>query len=454
MRTRNKGRYYVKKPKGRQVLGLALPLVLQQLCLQMQIWIDRAMLGRVNVEFFSAIGNTTAPYLMVSSAITAICGGTAIITAQSIGARDLKRAQRTAAASFLGSSIMSGAVFLLFMLCAGGLFRLMGLQSPILEYSTVYIRVLAFSLLILGPASTATAVLQGIGLTKIIMLAGLVGNLLNIALDWILIFGRLGLPAMGIKGAALATVIANFLSGTLTIIFLLRSPKVPFRIGFSEPLSEQLRRYNRVLELGIPSGLEFFLWNIGNVILVSFLNRLDMMSAGIYTLVFSVETVPMLIYMGFANAGLTLVGQQTGAKEPKQARSTGLLCLAFSLLVCLAVAAVFRIIPRGILALFTDEISVVEMAVPYLVFVTWILFPKAVNNVIGLCIRGTGDTKWMLYTQIFGTLFMIVAGYYMILHTELGLMGVFVTFLLDESIRAAANLLRFFTIERRIPHHI
>ncbi|MBQ4651137.1 MAG: hypothetical protein IJB78_00310, partial [Oscillospiraceae bacterium] len=104
----------MNKTKGRQVLGLALPLILQQLCLQMQIWIDRAMLGRVNVDFFSAIGNTTAPYLMVSAAITAICGGTAIITAQSIGAKDMNRAQRIAAASFLGSSIMSGAVFLLF----------------------------------------------------------------------------------------------------------------------------------------------------------------------------------------------------------------------------------------------------------------------------------------------------------------------------------------------------
>lgn len=76
-------------------------------------------------------------------------------------------------------------------------------------------------------------------------------------------------------------------------------------------------------------------------------------------------------------------------------------------------------------------------------FVSWILFPKAVNNVIGLCIRGMGDTRWMLYTQIFGTLFMITAGYILILHAGFGLIGIFITLLADEATRGIVNLLRF-----------
>ena len=66
-----------------------------------------------------------------------------------------------------------------------------------------------------------------------------------------------------------------------------------------------------------------------------------------------------------------------------------------------------------------------------------------INNVIGLCIRGMGDTKWMLYTQIFGTVFMILCGYCLILRSPLGLSGIFVTLLFDESIRCILNLFRF-----------
>lgn len=429
--------------KVRQIFQLALPLILQQLCLQMQIWIDRAMLGHLNGAFFAAIGNAGAPYHMVVSTISAICGGTAILVAHGMGAKDPDRVRKIAGASFLGSSILSGGIFVIFFCCAESLFRLMGVQSPVLEHSTAYIRILSLSLLILGPSATATAILQGVGLTKVIMAAGIAGNLLNILLDWVLIFGKLGFPALGIRGAALATVIANFLSAGLTIRYVLSSPGMPFRLNLKRSLSGQLRSYRRVLQLGIPSGLEYALWNVGNLILISFLNRVDMMAAGIYTLVFSIETVPLLIYMGFANAGLTLVGQQTGANDPRQARRTGLLCLFCSLAVCAAVAVVFQIFPRQLLEIFTDDREILADSVPYLVFVSWILFPKAVNNVIGLCIRGLGDTRWMLLTQIFGTCFMIFGGYWLILGLGLGLKGIFLTLLLDELLRGIANLIRF-----------
>ena len=147
--------------------------------------------------------------------------------------------------------------------------------------------------------------------------------------------------------------------------------------------------------------------------------------------------------MGFANAGLTLVGQQTGANDPRQARRTGLLCLFCSLAVCAAVAVVFHIVPRQLLEIFTDDREILAVSVPYLVFVSWILFPKAVNNVIGLCIRGLGDTRWMLLTQIFGTCFMIFGGYWLILGLGLGLKGILLTLLLDELLRGIANLIRF-----------
>lgn len=426
-----------------QVLRLALPLILQQLCLQLQVWIDRAMLGHMNAAFFSAIGNTLVPYQMVVSTILAICGGTAILVAQGSGAKDETTIRSAAESSFLGSTLLAALSFVCFFLCSDGLFRIMGVHGEVLEYSTGYLRILSLSLLFLGFSGTANAVLQGLGYTRIIMITGILGNVINIVLDWLLIFGKLGFPSLGIQGAAAATVIANALSSLLVVGFVLTSPRMPVKLKPFRSFRQQLRHYRRVLALGIPSGLEYLLWNAANLVLVSFLNRLDMLSAGIYTLVFSIESIPLLFYMGFANAGLTLVGQGTGARDPRQARNAGLMCLGFSLAVCAAVALLFHSFPRQLLALFTDDTGILTISVPYLQFVSWILFPKAVNNVIGLCIRGMGDTRWMLYTQIFGSIFMITAGYLLILHTGMGLTGIFVTLLADEALRGMANLIRF-----------
>lgn len=435
--------------KGKRILQLALPLIFQQLCLQLQVWIDRAMLGHINVDYFSAIGNTTVPYHMITSAITALCGGATILIAQKIGAKDIRGAQEVAESSFLGSTIICTAVYFAFFIGSEQLFRLMGVQSPILEYCVEYFRILSLSLLILGPSATASSILQGVGFTKVIMMAGITGNLLNILLDWILIFGKFGFPEMGIRGAALATVLADAVAATLTILYVSNSSRMAFRVRFRNMISGNLRCYKRVLEVGIPSGLELGIWNVGMVVLVSFLNRLDIISAGIYTLVFSVETIPRLVYMGFANAGLTLVGQETGARSLRQVRQTGMMCLVFSFVVCLAVVAVFLSIPEKLLGFFTDDAEMLRVSVPYLTLVSYYLFPKTINSVIGRCIRAMGDTRWMLYTQLFGIVFMIACGYYLILCTSFGLSGIFITLLLDEAIRGVVNLLHFFSICRK-----
>ena len=426
-----------------RIFRIALPLILQQLCLQLQIWIDRAMLGHMDALYFSAVGNALVPYQAASSMIVAVCGGTAILTAQKLGSGDREGLRQAAECSFLGNSLISAAAFLFFFLCSGWLFGLMGVQSPVFELSLSYIRILSFSLLILGPVSTGTAVLQGLGLTKMIMLSGLAGNILNIVLDWILIYGRLGFPQLGIKGAALATVLANLAAAPMLLLYTFKSPKLPVRIRISAVKLSSLRQYKSVFRLGAPSGMEFALWNMGNVILVSYLNRLDIMAAGIYTLVFSIETFPLLIYSGFANAALTLVGQKTGEGCPLQARRAGFMCLGWSLMVCLGAAVLFRGFPGAILSLFTDDASMIGLSTPFMAFVAWILFPKAFNAVIGPCIRGTGDTRWMLYTQIFGSLFMVGAGYLLVFGFNMGLWGIFITLLADEAIRGVVNTLRF-----------
>lgn len=426
-----------------KIIKIALPLILQQLCLQLQIWIDRAMLGHVNAEFFSAVGNSLVPYQAVSSMIVAVCGGTTILAAQHYGARDMDGVERVSECSFIGNSLLSFAAFLLFFFGSGLIFSLMNVQQPILGYSLDYIRILSFSLLVLGPSSTASAILQALGRTGLIMAAGIFSNILNIFLDWLLIFGNWGLPALGISGAALATVIANFAAAPLLLLVVFLSRSIPVRFSSALFSLSELRAYRQVLRMGAPSGLEFALWNIGNIIVVSFLNRIDIMAAGIYTLIASIEMFPVLIHSGFANAGLTLVGQKAGAGNMPQARAAGFTALFYALLVCVAVAAVFWLWPEAILRIFTDDVGLVETAVPYLLFVPWVMFPKAINCVIGLCIRGLGDTRWMLCTQVFGTVFMVSCAYLLIFTADLGLFGIFVTLLADEAIRGGLNFVHF-----------
>jgi len=427
----------------KKIFAIAIPLILQQLSLQLQVWVDRAMLGHVDSQYFSAVGNVLVPYYAVTAIITAICTGTTILIAQNIGAKNISHSTHYAECSFIGNSIFPLLAFFFFFFASGSLFKLMGVQSPILEYSTSYIKILAFTLLILGPVTTSASVMQGIGITKIIMLSGLISNALNIVLDWVLIFGKCGFPQMNIEGAALASTISNFATAPIMIGYVFLSKNILFKLEIRKIFNFHWNLYKNVLKLGIPTGLEFMLWNAGTLIIISFLNRLDIMATGIFTLIFSIETLPFFLYMGFANAALTLVGHKTGANDHRQAVAVGFRCLRFSLIICTVMAALFLLFSKGILRIFTNDLSLIGYAAPFLMFVAITVFPKSINNVIGLGIRGTGDTKWMLYSQIFGTCLVITLSYLLIFTAGLGLWGIFITLLVDETVRGIINLLRF-----------
>lgn len=401
------------------------------------------MLGHVNSQFFSAVGNVLVPYNALTSVITAICCGTTVLIAQSYGAENKYDSKIYAENSFVGNALFSIFAFVLFFFAAKPIFRLMGVDSPVLEYSVSYMKILSFTLLIFGISSTAISILQSFGLTKIIMTSGIISNLINILLDYLLIFGKTGFSEMGIDGAAYASVISNYISLPILLIYVFRSRNMPIKLSISNIFNCKWKIYKKVLKIGIPSGMEYALWNVGNLIVVSFLNHLDMMAAGIYTLILSIETLPLLLYMGIANAGLTLVGQKTGANDHKQAVQIGFRCLEFSIIICAIIAVLFWIFPDKILSIFTDDSILVKQSVSYLVFIAFVLFPKAVNNVIGLGIRGLSDTKWMLYGQIFGTILVVVLSYILIFSANLGLMGVFITLFIDETLRGILNILRF-----------
>ena len=426
-----------------KIFAIAVPLVLQQLFFQLQIYVDRAMLGHVNSEYFSVVGNATAPYYTVLAIIGAICGATTIFVSQSLGAKKISEAKGYAECSFIGNSILPFAFFILFFFFSGIIFSLMGVKSPILEYSITYLQILSFTLLIFGIESTSQSIVQGIGVTKIIMVAGIVRNLLNILFDWLLIYGKFGFPQLDIKGAAYASLIANLIAAPIIVVYAFKSKRVPFKMHLKNVLKVKWDRYKKIIRIGLPAGFESSLWNIGNIIVMSFLNLIDMMSAGIYSLIFSFEMLPNIIYMGFARSTLTLVGQKTGEKDHKLAIIIGFRCMRIALTICIVIAFLFLAFKNSLLSLFTDDVGLVNSAAQYMLIICITMFPRSINNVIGLGIQGMGDTKWMLYGQIFGTTLVVVVSYILIFVAGLGMMGLFITFFIDELIRSIINILRF-----------
>jgi len=433
---------------NRSLLRIGLPVFAGMLVSQIQQITDQAFLGNASSEYLSAVGNAGFTIWTTISFLFSLGTGTAILVSQKLGEQKKEQAEEILGSTFVYSSIFSLLIFLLWFFGNQAIFRVMGVQEPILGHAALYARICTFSVLLSGFSSASQAVYNGTGKTRPMMVTAILRALINAGLDWVLIFGHFGFPAMGIAGAAIATLTADIVGGAYSISAAF-SKKLPVRLSLAAIRKANLRNYLSVIKIGIPAGLEEFAWNAGNIVLIRILNGINPMAAGIYTMVMSITLIPALFFMSTGSAAMTLSGRKTGEGKPLEIAWIGRKAMILSWGVALVFLALFVTVPDRLARIFTEDASVISQAGTMLLICAVTLFPKAANIIYGGGIRGMGDTRWMLYSQVFGTAFVVAVAYLMIFTFGLKLAGLFVAVFIDELVRALINGVYFHAKIRR-----
>ncbi len=433
----------IEDPLGGRLLTIAAPIVVQNLVRYVQLQTDMALLGRYDPLLLAAVGNVTFPYIILVNFLLGTSAGATVMIAHALGARKINQARRFSEVSFFYNSLLSVPFFIILFLLPGSIMTWMGTSAEVNLYGSQYMRLLSFSLLFLGVEMSVTATLQGMGKTKHIMMAGILGTSVNVLLAWTLIYGKFGFPELGIRGAGLATSIANGAAALYLASTLVFSRRMLFSPTVRGIFTPKWRIHRKNVHIGFPSGLEAIMWSLGQIAIIRILNEINAISAGLYLLVVRIQSVTFFFYIGIARATLTLVGQKMGAGDHRKAVQVGLLGLRYSFVLCGVASIMFLAMPGQILGIFTSDTDIVRSASPLLPIIAVTIFPVAVNVVIGGGIRGMKDTRWMFYTQMMGTAFTVVLCAILVLRFHMGLTGVFLTALADETIRAVLNLIRF-----------
>jgi putative MATE family efflux protein len=446
------------KALRRRILAIAIPIAVSGIAAQAQMLIDTAFLGHYSTaladgtvlsgtDFLSAVGNVFFPYIVSLAFMWSLTTGTIVLVSQRIGAGKPEEAKLYAEASIKYNAVLSIALYLLWMLAAPTVFRLLGVREPILSQALDYLRWMSLEMIYLGAASSVGGMFQGLGVTRPEMWTGILRSVLNVILDWIMIFGKFGFPEMGAAGAGLATSLSGLIANAVFILIAFRMKGLPFRPSLRGVLGARFRRYLDVAKVGLPSSIEDSLWNFGNLILAGYLNALSAGAVGIYRLVTQIEGTPVFFYYGIARAVTTLVGNKTGERDITGAQRVAKLATRDVVLFCVSFVAAFLLVPKLILGVFTADAALVAQAAPYLMIVAVTMIPRSINIVSGNAVRGYGDTVWMLATQIAGLAFVISASWVLIFPLKFGMAGLFVVLFADETLRGVANTLRFYSGE-------
>ena len=444
-----KEKYTDKKHYMKGILAIAIPIMLSSLISELQMVIDRAFIGKLSLDSVSAVGNAGTPMWTTMNVIFSFTTGATIMVSQAYGAKDIDKAKKILASLFKYNNVIAILMFLFWLLCPQFAFRITRVDESIMGMAVDYAKFYSPIFILTGFGASLSCMLQVSQKTKIMVWYGLVRSLANVALDYVLIFGHFRLPAMGVKGAALATVIAELLGTVVITVYVLASKELELKPSFGQIIKSEFMPYLRTLKFGGPAAMEEFAWNLGNLYLIIMMNEISKEAAGIHSIVFGVELIAVAIVCAIGNATLTLSGYEKGKDNIRGVWDVTL----SSLILCGAIAALnlllFVLFPVPILDFFTDDMSVLALAPLYLLIVGIDLFPKSGNIIIGSGIKGYGEPTWMLLTQLFGTVFVVAASSVMVLVFHWGIVEIFVMVVMDETLRVIINYWKLCRIRKQ-----
>ena len=398
---------FKKNGDVKDVLVVALPMLLSMSFDTLMTFIDRLFLSKLGPAEMNAALGAGAVQLALTMFFTGMISYTTAMVAQRLGGKrrwDCARAFMQA----LYVSLMCVPLLYLTIPLGHFAFGMEHLPADQLQYQKTYFNILMFGGVINLVRNVAPCFFSGIGETKIVMKAAFVGMLVNVACNFVLIYGMGPIPALGVAGAAYGTLIGNVVSTVILFAkFFGKSCHRRFRtryaFAFSWPLTREL------LKKGIPSGVEMFLNMSAFQLLILMFHALGPESATASSVMFNWDMVAYVPLMGLEVASTSLVGRYVGAKDGAAAsRSTysGLkLGWGYSLLM-----GIFFIFLPGILTdIFkpdvaeasAEAIAIFESARPMSLFMlriaTFYIFVEVLLVIYAGALRGAGDTLWVMF---------------------------------------------------------
>ncbi|MFA7710553.1 MAG: MATE family efflux transporter [Candidatus Neomarinimicrobiota bacterium] len=432
----------------KQVLILAIPLILSTAAWSLQHFIDRMFLAWYSTEAIAAAMPAGLLNFTFMSLFTGTASYVSTFVAQYHGAGQHKMFGRILWQGIY-IAIIGGIFHFGLIPLADSFFRIVGHQELVREYETIYFKYLCLGAFPAIAASALAGFYSGRGHTLPIMWINIIATLVNLTFDYILIFGHLGFPEMGMKGAAIATVLSALVS-FLCYVVLIFQPKHNRSSGTLSDWRFDRKLFMRLIYFGFPNGIQFFLDIAGFTIFLLMLGRLGTIQMAATNVAFNINNLAFMPMTGFSVAVAVLVGQSLGKNRPDLARRSTYSCFHITLLyMCLTIAA-FLLIPEIFIKPFiyrADPITYAEIKSTVMIllrFVALYTFFDTFNIIFSGAIKGAGDTRFVMYMLLVLSLgVLVIPSYIVIVILHKNLLAAWTCATIYISVLGLAFFLRF-----------
>ena len=390
----------------REILYLAIPAV-GEMTLYMVIWIfDTMMIGKYGGQLaVSSVGLSTEIIYSFFNIIIAVGISTALtsLVSRAIGSKDYKKAEIIANAGIKIAVVLAFIFFSLLFFVPDKILNLAGATKEMLPSATRYAKISSFSFFLLTLSSTTNGVFRGVKDTKTsLYVAGSI-NIVNLFLDYVLIFGNLGFPEWGITGAAVATVAGNFIG---ILLQWSRLKKLPFKISLFSYVSK--KDIWEIIRFAIPSGLQEANFSLSRLLGLTFILSLGTTAFAANQIGVAIEAISTMPGWGVAIACTALVGHSIGENNQNKSQEYTLYSTIIASIFMGVLAVFFFFVPKTLVSFFINkqEINVIRIGAICLQVAAFEQIPIAIVTVLGSYFKGIGNPKTPFYVSFFTNWFL------------------------------------------------
>ncbi|MGL4345823.1 MAG: MATE family efflux transporter [Cellulosilyticaceae bacterium] len=427
----------------KETMNLAWPSALERILVSLVGAIDTMMVGVLGAGSIAAVGITQQPMFILLAIIFSLNTGVTAIVARRFGEQDYDNANRTLRQSIILVGLLSLLLSCIGFIYAKPILLWMGAEPHVIGDATVFFRIILIGMFFNALTLNMNAAQRGAGNTKIAMYTNITANLVNLVFNFLLIQGNFGFPMLGVKGAAIATVLGNIVAFTIALFSLIHS-KNQLKLVRHQNWKLDFPILKGIFVISSSAMVEQLCMRIGFLAYTKMITNLGTIAFATHQICMNILNMTFSVGDGMSMAASSLVGRNLGAKRPDLSIIYGKTAQRIGLILSSILVIVFLFGRTPLVGLFTNESDIIALGSQIMLIVA-IVSPLQISQVIiSGSLRGAGDTKFVAGSSFISILVIRpIITFSLCYGLGMGLLGAWIALLLDQTLRLILNIIRF-----------
>lgn len=372
------------------VLSMIVPITFENILQMAAGVVSMAFVGRINALAIGAIGLSNILFRICWSLFRGLGVGASAFVARNYGAQDNRKISSVTEQGIVVVLLLSILFQQLLYWKPSELLSIFNSSPELLESASMYLKIISWSLPLASIVLFTAGVLQGMGNAKTPMIIISVLNVVNIIFSYLLIFGNLGFPELGLRGAGYAYNIAHIIAAGFGIFFLLKT-----NIELKEGTEKQKLRFRKeeiisLMKYGIPTSFEMGFYQVSTIFITRAILNYGETAYAAYQLGLQAESVSYMPAAGLAIATTAFVGQSLGSDDKKLGKLYLNELLKFTIIITTIAGGALALFPKLIMRALTDDPQVISIGAVYLIVMGFSQLPQNLSGLYNGALRGSG----------------------------------------------------------------